>query len=71
VKCKLCGNEVVLVPSAAERVKKDVYRQHPASYYTALFPYHTACQLAVLGRGPTPGHVSSEWLEERRREVGM
>lgn len=69
MRCKLCGSEVVLVPSAEERAKK--YRQHPASYYTAMFPYHTACQLAVLGRGPKPGHVSSERLEERRRQVGL
>lgn len=46
MKCLHCGKEVVLVPSAAERARKDVNRR-PAAYYTSLFPRHAACELAL------------------------
>lgn len=44
MKCTICGQEVILVPSATERARK--YGDHPASYYTLLFPTHSHCQLA-------------------------
>ena len=42
--CTICNKPVTLVPSAAERAKK--YGDHPAAYYTRLFPDHTSCVLA-------------------------
>lgn len=50
MKCKHCGKEVVLVPSAAERAKKDVTGK-TAAYYTSLFDYHTACTLKSRAEG--------------------
>lgn len=47
--CQVCKKEVVLVPSAQERAKKDRSGK-TADYYTKLFPMHTDCQLAKLGR---------------------
>lgn len=41
--CTICGKPVVLVPSAQERADK--YKDHPASYYTNLFPNHIKCEL--------------------------
>jgi hypothetical protein len=46
MKCKHCNREIVLVPSAAERAKKD-RAGNPASYYTSLFQYHADCQLEL------------------------
>ena len=46
MKCTHCGKEVILIPSAAERSRKD-RSGHSAAYYTALFPRHTACELAL------------------------
>jgi len=46
MKCKHCNREIVLVPSAAERAKKD-RAGNPAAYYTNLFQYHTDCQLEL------------------------
>lgn len=42
MKCTICKKPIVLVPSAAERAKKDVTGK-PAAYYTALFTEHGAC----------------------------
>jgi hypothetical protein len=42
MKCKFCGKEIVLVPSAEERAKKDVTGKS-ASYYTKLFTSHSDC----------------------------
>ena len=44
MKCYICGKEVVLVPSAAERARK-CRQGYPASYYTKLFPSHAECFL--------------------------
>lgn len=44
MKCTLCGKEVVLIPSAAERARSDVTGE-TAAYYTSLFPRHAACEL--------------------------
>ena len=41
--CNLCGQPIVLVPSAAERAKK--YGDMTAAEYAALFPTHTTCFL--------------------------
>ena len=41
--CEICGDPVVLVPSAAERAAKN---GGTPAYYTKLFPTHTDCQLA-------------------------
>jgi hypothetical protein len=42
MKCTICGQEVILVPSAAERAKK--FGGSPQDY-TRLFPWHTQCIL--------------------------
>lgn len=44
MKCRICGKEVILVPSAKERAKSD-RGGHSAAYYTRLFPEHTECAL--------------------------
>jgi hypothetical protein len=41
MKCEICKKEVVLVPSASERAKKN---GESPGYYTRLFPVHTQCQ---------------------------
>lgn len=46
MKCKHCHKEVVLVPSAAERAKKDATGK-TAEYYTSLFEYHAECTLKL------------------------
>lgn len=38
--CKYCGKPVILIPSAAERVKKFGMT---VKYYLDLFPSHTKC----------------------------
>lgn len=43
MKCKICGDPVVLAPGAAERAAKN---KETPTYYTKLFPTHTTCQLA-------------------------
>jgi hypothetical protein len=40
--CTICGNPIILVPSAKERAKKDATGK-PASYYTKLFTAHSQC----------------------------
>ena len=45
MKCTICGKTITLVPSAAERAKKDVTGK-TAAYYTGLFTEHAACTLA-------------------------
>ncbi|HEY5793419.1 MAG TPA: hypothetical protein VIU82_00265 [Bosea sp. (in: a-proteobacteria)] len=47
--CTLCGEPIVLVPSAAERARKDVTGK-PASYYLALFTAHATCTVAKRER---------------------
>jgi hypothetical protein len=42
--CTICGQPIVLVPSAAERAAKDKDGT-TASYYTNLFTEHTECAL--------------------------
>ena len=46
MRCTHCNKEVVLIPSATERARKDVTGKS-AAYYTALFPRHAACELAL------------------------
>ena len=46
MKCTHCKREIVLVPSAAERAKKDVTGKS-AGYYTKLFPRHAKCELEL------------------------
>ena len=46
MKCIHCNKEVILVPSAADRARKDVTGKS-AAYYTALFPRHAACELSL------------------------
>jgi hypothetical protein len=60
MKCTHCHKEIVLVPSAAERAKK--YGDHPASYYTALFPMHADCQLELRAQSVT------ELIRRNRKE---
>jgi hypothetical protein len=52
MKCSICGKEVVLVPSAAERAAK---HGNKPSYYTSLFPTHTKCFLKKHGRDMVNG----------------
>ena len=52
MKCLHCHNEIVLVPSAAERAKKDVTGKTD-EYYTKLFDYHAACTLELRAKGTT------------------
>lgn len=40
--CTICNNPIVLVPSAAERARKDVTGKS-AAYYTSLFTTHAKC----------------------------
>lgn len=40
--CSICGEKVVLVPSAQERARK--YGQEP-SFYINLFPNHADCEI--------------------------
>ena len=40
-KCKLCGEPIILIPSAEERAKK--YGK-TAKYYRDIFTVHTKCQ---------------------------
>ena len=42
--CSLCGEPIVLIPSAEERARKDVTGKTPA-YYRSLFTSHAACEL--------------------------
>lgn len=42
--CSICNKPIVLIPSAAERAKKDVAGR-PASYFTNLFREHVECAL--------------------------
>lgn len=46
MRCTHCNKEIILTPSAAERARKDVTGKS-AAYYTALFPRHAACELAL------------------------
>ncbi len=41
-KCNICGGNVILSPSAAERAKK---YGGTAEYYLDLFPAHAGCTL--------------------------
>lgn len=43
--CTICGQPIILVPSASERAAKDVTGK-PAAYYTSLFRQHSDCLLA-------------------------
>lgn len=50
MKCTLCGEEIVLIPSAQERAHKAKLCGQGApydspSYYTNLFTTHTSCAL--------------------------
>jgi len=40
--CTICGEPIVLVPSAAERARKDVTGK-PAQYFINLFDQHSEC----------------------------
>lgn len=42
MKCKLCNQEIILVPSAQERAAK---YGGTAEYYTKLFTVHGECQV--------------------------
>ena len=44
MKCTICKKEIVLVPSARERARKDT-SGNSASYYTRLFTEHNACAI--------------------------
>lgn len=44
-KCTICGKPIVLIPSAAERSRRDPNGNSP-SYYLDLFTEHAACVAA-------------------------
>ena len=46
-KCTICGEEIVLIPSAAERSRKT---GKPAKYFLDLYPTHTNCWLDQRSR---------------------
>lgn len=47
MKCTICGEEIILSPSAAKRAASPSNRSGmTAADYTRLFPTHTHCQLA-------------------------
>lgn len=46
-KCTICGEPVVLVPSAAERARQSGL---PAAYYLNLFTSHSDCFIAKRER---------------------
>lgn len=46
MKCKHCHKEIILIPSAAERARKDVTGK-TAAEYTAIFDYHSECTLEL------------------------
>ena len=48
--CSICGKRIVLVPSAAERARKDVTGKS-AKYYESLFREHTDCALQKRKEG--------------------
>ena len=48
--CQICGEPVILVPSAAERARNDRWGNTTAADYTALFPTHSSCFLAKRKR---------------------
>jgi hypothetical protein len=47
--CTICHKPIKLVPSAAERARKDVTGKS-AAYYTSLFTTHAHCALAERKR---------------------
>lgn len=50
--CRHCNKPVILVPSAAERARKDVTGKS-AAYYTSLFPTHAECSIRYRDSGST------------------
>lgn len=44
-KCTICGKEIVLMPPASERAKKDK-AGNSAQFYLDLFPEHGRCVVA-------------------------
>jgi uncharacterized protein with PIN domain len=60
--CKKCGKPIVLVPSAAERAKKDM-GGNSAAYYTNLFTVCNECTIASwYGRPIVPYKKPKNWL---------
>lgn len=57
MKCRICNEEIVLLPSAAERARK--FGGAPADY-AKLFTVHTHCALAERKAGVT------KLLQEKR-----
>lgn len=63
-KCTICGEPVILIPSAAERAAKDVTGK-TARYYTNLFPRHARCELDKRKRD------TSEVLKRQNKEYAQ
>jgi hypothetical protein len=65
-KCTICGQDIVLMPPASERAKKDL-SGNSAQYYLDLFPDHPECVVSkrsqesrdLMARisGANPTHV--------------
>jgi hypothetical protein len=47
--CTICGKPIVLIPSAAERARRDVTGK-TAAYYTSLFTEHAQCTIDKRNR---------------------
>lgn len=58
-KCTICGKDIVLMPSAADRAKR--YGETPA-YYSSLFTVHSHCLIAER---------TAEVLELIKRRTGI
>jgi hypothetical protein len=48
-KCTICGKPIILMPSAAERSRRDP-QGNPPSYYLDLFTEHASCTVAKRER---------------------
>jgi hypothetical protein len=60
MKCRSCGEEVILMPSAAVRAR---HYGHTPEFYTSLFPKHAACILRERTESIT------RLLEQRREQI--
>ena len=78
--CTICGEPIVLIPSAVERAAKDVTGKS-AAYYTSLFRQHAKCSIdkreretLELLRNPQPDRTPI-WvrlkINEERKELGL
>jgi hypothetical protein len=51
MKCKHCKKPIILVPSAAERNRKNIEQGREKVNYAEIFQYHNECQLEMRKQG--------------------